>query len=144
MPFTKGQSDDQSDLRDLAFGWGKIVSRRAYGEQGPALDADFDSIESLVVENDLSRRVQGTSEGNPRHQFESFGDHQACPQCEQASRCGEAAQGDSDPRRHRTLRGARLSLPGLTSGFFSLAPSLRLDSHNLSLRSWARSSAQEP
>ena len=50
MPFTKGQSDDLSDLRDMAYGWGKIVSRRAYGEEGPGLDIDFDSIESLAVD----------------------------------------------------------------------------------------------
>lgn len=59
MPFTKGQSDDLSPLRDLAYGWGKIVSRRAYGEEGPGLDLDFDSIESLAV--DLGQAVtQGT------------------------------------------------------------------------------------
>jgi len=37
MPFIKGQSDDQCELRDLAYGWGNIVSRRAYGEEGPGL-----------------------------------------------------------------------------------------------------------
>ena len=44
MPFTKGQADDFHELRDLAYGWGKIVTRRAYGEEGPGLDLDFDSI----------------------------------------------------------------------------------------------------
>ena len=28
MPFTKSQSSDSSEIRDLAYGWGKIVSRR--------------------------------------------------------------------------------------------------------------------
>ena len=61
MPFTKSQSDDSSPLRDLAYGWGKIVTRRAYGEEGPGLDLDFDSIESLAV--DIGQSVlQGTIE----------------------------------------------------------------------------------
>ena len=29
MPFTKAQSENLSDLRDMASGWGKVVSRRA-------------------------------------------------------------------------------------------------------------------
>ncbi len=29
MPFTKGQPEDLSELRDMAYGWGKVVSRRA-------------------------------------------------------------------------------------------------------------------
>ena len=43
MPFTKAQLEDSSELRDMAYGWGKIVSRRAYGEEGPGLDVDFDN-----------------------------------------------------------------------------------------------------
>src|SRR5262249_2761921 len=50
MPFTKTPGDDFQELRDLAYGWGKIVTRRAYGEEGPGLDLDFDSIESLAVD----------------------------------------------------------------------------------------------
>ena len=34
----------------MAYGWGKIVSRRAYGEEGPGLDIDFESIESMAVD----------------------------------------------------------------------------------------------
>ena len=50
MPFTRGQSDDLSELRGIAYGWGKIVVRRAYGDEGPGLDLDFDSLESLAVD----------------------------------------------------------------------------------------------
>ena len=32
MPFTKGQSDNLSPLRDLAYGWGEIVPRRAQAQ----------------------------------------------------------------------------------------------------------------
>ena len=78
MPFTKGQTDDFHELRDLAYGWGKIVTRRAYGEEGPGLDLDFDSIESLAV--DMGQAViRGTIEEVLRSQLQRLGDHQPCP-----------------------------------------------------------------
>jgi len=80
MPFTKGQPEDLSDLRDMAYGWGKVVSRRAYGDEGPGLDIDFDSIESLAV--DMSHAVlRGTIEETLKSQFRLLGDHQPCPRC---------------------------------------------------------------
>jgi len=83
MPFTKGQSDDLSVLRDTAYGWGKIVVRRAYGDEGPGLDLDFDSIESLAV--DMGQAViRGTVEEILKTQFQRLGDHQSCPKCRRA------------------------------------------------------------
>lgn len=83
MPFTKGKTDNPSELRDLAYGWGKIVSRRAYGQEGPTLDLDFDAIESLAVE--VGRAViQGTVEEVLRLQSQRLGDHQPCPGCDRA------------------------------------------------------------
>jgi len=88
MPFTRGQSDDLSELRDMAAGWGKIVSRRAYGEEGPGLDLDFDSLESLAV--DIGQAViQGTIEEVLRIQFQRLGDHQPCPGCGQGCPVGQ-------------------------------------------------------
>jgi hypothetical protein len=83
MPFTKGQSDDLSNLRDMAYGWGKVVSRRAYGDEGPGLDIDFDSIESLAV--DMGQAViRGAIEEVLRSQLKLLGDHQPCPACARA------------------------------------------------------------
>lgn len=84
MPFTKTPSEDSSELRDMAYGWGKIVTRRAYGEEGPGLDIDFDSIESMAVEiaQSLSR---GIIEHALHSQFERLGDHQPCPTCSRAA-----------------------------------------------------------
>ena len=80
MPFTKCQPEDRSDLRDLAYGWGKIVTRRAFGEAGPGLDLDFDAIESLAV--DMAQALtRGTIEEILRTQFQRLGDHQLCPEC---------------------------------------------------------------
>jgi hypothetical protein len=83
MPFTKGPSDDLSNLRDMAYGWGKVVSRRAYGDEGPGLDIDFDSIESLAV--DIGQAlIQGAIEEVLRSQVKLLGDHQPCPACARA------------------------------------------------------------
>jgi hypothetical protein len=83
MPFTKGQSDDLCELRDTAYGWGKIVVRRAYGDEGPGLDLDFDSIESLAV--DMGQAViRGTLEEILKAQFKRLGGHQPCPGCARA------------------------------------------------------------
>ena len=83
MPFTKTQPEDSSQLRDMAYGWGKIVSRRAYGDEGPGLDIDFDSIESLAV--DVGQAVvRGAIEEALKTQLKLLGDHQPCPQCSRA------------------------------------------------------------
>ncbi len=50
MPFAKSKPEDRSELRDLVYGWGRIVTQRAFGEAGPGLALDFDSIESLAVD----------------------------------------------------------------------------------------------
>jgi hypothetical protein len=83
MPFTKGPSDDLSELRDLAYGWGRIIVRRAYGDEGPGLELDFDSIESLAV--DMGQAViRGTVEEILKTQSRRLGDHQLCPGCQRA------------------------------------------------------------
>ena len=80
MPFTKNQTEDRSELLDLAYGWGKIVTRRTFGEAGPGLDLDFDSIESLAV--DMAQALtRGTIEEILRNQFQLLGDQQPCPGC---------------------------------------------------------------
>jgi hypothetical protein len=82
MPFTKGQPEDLSQLRDMAYGWGKVVSRRAYGDEGPGLDIDYDSIESLAV--DIGQAViKGAIEEVLKAQLKLLGDHQPCPACAQ-------------------------------------------------------------
>jgi hypothetical protein len=80
MPFTKSQTEDLSELREMAYGWGKIVTRRAFGAEGPGLDLDFDAIESLAV--DIGHAViRGTIEEVLTIQSQHLGAHQPCPQC---------------------------------------------------------------
>jgi hypothetical protein len=80
MPFTRNQTEDRSELHDLVYGWGKIVTRRAFGETGPGLDLDFDAIESLAV--DMAQTLtRGTIEEILRQQVQLLGGQQPCPQC---------------------------------------------------------------
>jgi hypothetical protein len=80
MPFTKSLPEDLSELRDLAYGWGKVVTRRAFGEAGPGLGLDFDSIETLAVEVSQALTL-GTIEEILQTQFQLLGAEQPCPQC---------------------------------------------------------------
>ena len=84
MPFTKNQTKDRDELYDLVYGWGKVVTRRAFGESGPGLDLDFDTIESLAVDA-AQTLLRGTIEEILGRQFQLLGDDQPCPQC--ARRC---------------------------------------------------------
>jgi hypothetical protein len=80
MPFTRNQTADRSELHDLVYGWGKVITRRVYGDAGPGLDLDFDSIESLAV--DMAQTLtRGTIEAILRDQFLLLGDSQPCPGC---------------------------------------------------------------
>jgi hypothetical protein len=80
MPFTKSLPPDSSELCDLAYGWGKIVTKRAFGESGPGLGLDFDSIEQLAVET-AQALARGTVEEILQAQFRLLGAEQPCPQC---------------------------------------------------------------
>jgi hypothetical protein len=40
--------EELQELRDLAARWGKIVARRAFGDNGPGLDVDLDAMEQIA------------------------------------------------------------------------------------------------
>jgi hypothetical protein len=40
---------DLAEIHSLAKQWGKIVVRRAFGDQGPGLDIDLDTMERIAV-----------------------------------------------------------------------------------------------
>ncbi len=48
------------EIRDLAQGWGKIVARRAFGDDGPGLDTDFQAMEQIA-----QAAANGLAEGSP-------------------------------------------------------------------------------
>ena len=51
-------AEELDQLRSLAAQWGKIVSKRVFGEDGPGLDVDFRSMEQIAAV-----AAQGLTEG---------------------------------------------------------------------------------
>ena len=45
MPRRNFTPQELQKIRELAAGWGKIVARQAFGDDGPALDVDFAALE---------------------------------------------------------------------------------------------------
>lgn len=73
-------SKELRELRDLAAQWGKIVSKRAFGEQGPGLDVDFRTMEQIAL-----AAAQGLTEGTLQlllqQQADQLPPDQPCPDC---------------------------------------------------------------
>ena len=87
MPFKRAASPSEDEIRPLAEGWGKIVSRRAFGDDGPGLDVAFDTLEQVAVA--AARAViKGTIEQALRQQLPKLGAQQPCPDCARACAVG--------------------------------------------------------
>jgi hypothetical protein len=56
MPFQKATPPNNPELHDLAHGWGKIIARRAFGDDGPDLDADFDWVQPVWLQTSRDRK----------------------------------------------------------------------------------------
>jgi hypothetical protein len=81
MPKRKLSPEQLAALEELAQQWGKIVATRAYGEDGPDLDVDFDQMEQVAaaVTRGLAR---GTLEQLTQRQARQFPDELPCPTCQ--------------------------------------------------------------
>lgn len=71
---------DLADIRRLAEGWGKIVARRAFGEQGPGLDVDLTRMEDLAVAA-AAALTKGILEAATSQQARRLAAEQSCPAC---------------------------------------------------------------
>src|SRR5262245_13571267 len=69
------------EIRDLAAGWGKIVARRAFGDQGPGLDVDFDTMEQ-IARADAAGLTEGTLGTSLEQQAQAIPDDYPCPDCD--------------------------------------------------------------
>lgn len=96
-PFTPQELDQ---LHALAAQWGKIVSKRAFGDDGPGLDVDFRTMEQIaaVAAHGLT---EGTLQLLLHQQAQRLPPEQPCPQCGTlcATRCS---------KRPLTARGAEI------------------------------------
>lgn len=72
--------EELDQLRALAAQWGKIVSKRAFGDDGPGLDVDFRTMEQIAA-----AAAQGLTEGTLQlllqQQAQRLPDQQPCPDC---------------------------------------------------------------
>lgn len=71
---------DLQDIRDLAARWGKIVARRAFGDQGPGLDTNFTTLEQLAAAA-AAGLTEGTLTTLLEQQAHALGEQQPCPAC---------------------------------------------------------------
>ncbi|MDY3559087.1 hypothetical protein R5W23_006290 [Gemmata sp. JC673] len=92
-------------LRELAAEWGKIVSKRAFGEDGPGLDVDFRTMEQIAT-----AAAQGLTAGALQQQAQKVPEESPCPGCDQ--RCPTrphtralAAQGATVQQAERIAHG---------------------------------------
>jgi len=76
-PFTPR---DLQIIRDLAAQWGKIVARRAFGDQGPGTDVDLTALEEVALAA-AAGLTEGTLTTLLEQQAQALGDQQACPAC---------------------------------------------------------------
>jgi len=80
MPRRQHTPELLQEIRDLAQGWGKIVARRAFGEGGPGLDVDFDTMEQ-VARIAAAGLTEGALASALEQQARALGDTQPCPAC---------------------------------------------------------------
>ena len=97
-PFTP---QELLELRQLAAAWGKIVARRAFGDDGPGLDVDFTMMEQ-IAHAAAAGLTEGTLQTLLDSQTAALGDEQPCPAC------GRACPVE---RQERPLRAKGVELP---------------------------------
>jgi hypothetical protein len=72
--------EELQELHDLAARWAQIVSKRAFGDDGPGLDVDFRTFEQIAT-----AAAQGLTEGTLQlllqQQAGKLPEEQPCPDC---------------------------------------------------------------
>src|SRR6478735_4962737 len=80
MPSSRFTPEELDRLRALAAEWGKIVSKRAFGDDGPGLDVDFRTMEQIAT-----AAAQGLTEGALQQmlqqQAQKVPERAPCPDC---------------------------------------------------------------
>jgi hypothetical protein len=82
MATSKHTADDLKRIEELAKGWGKIIVRQQWGEQGPGLDVDLTQMEDVGIAA-VRGLLAGTLEAATQQQAKQLGNQQACPTCGQ-------------------------------------------------------------
>lgn len=88
MSSRKLTPQELESITPLARSWGKIVARRAFGEQGPGLDVDLAQMEAVAMAA-ARGLTAGTLEATTQQQAQQLGSAQPCPGCGRS--CGVGA-----------------------------------------------------
>lgn len=80
MGTRKLTADDLQRIADVAKDWGRIIVRRAFGDQGPGLDVDLAQMEQ-IAQAAARGLTAGTLEEATAQQAQHLGDQQPCPSC---------------------------------------------------------------
>jgi hypothetical protein len=80
MATRKLTADDLRRIAEVAKDWGKIIVRRAFGDQGPGLDVDLAQMEQIALAA-ARGLTAGTLEEATAQQAQLLGDQQPCPAC---------------------------------------------------------------
>src|SRR5262245_39933343 len=80
MSSRKLTAEELARITELAKGWGKMVVRRAFGDEGPGLDVDLDQMEQVAVAA-AQGLTAGTLEEATGQQAQELGSEQSCPEC---------------------------------------------------------------
>ena len=80
MPTPRFTPEELRELHGLAARWAQIVSKRAFGDDGPGLDVDFNTFEQIAT-----AAAQGLTEGTLQllleQQAGKLPPNQPCPTC---------------------------------------------------------------
>ena len=90
MNAAKLTPEELQNIRELAAQWGKIVARRAFGEQGPGLDTNLTTLERVAA------AAQGLTEGTLTTLLEQQA--QALPAEHPCPDCGQLCPVSQEPR----------------------------------------------
>ncbi len=80
MASGKLNNKDLAEIHALAKQWGKIVVRRAFGDQGPGLDVDLDCMEQVAAAA-AAGLTAGALEEATRQQAQHLPAEHPCPGC---------------------------------------------------------------
>jgi len=80
MASSKLNDKDLAEIHSLAKQWGKIVVRRAFGDQGPGLDIDLDTMEQVAAAA-AAGLTAGALEEATQKQAQHLPAEQPCPTC---------------------------------------------------------------
>ena len=80
MPRRQFTPQELQELRELATHWGKIIARRAFGDDGPGLDIDLDTMEQ-IAQAAATGLNEGTLQVLLEQQAAALGQQQPCPDC---------------------------------------------------------------